>query len=302
MKILHRPDGSLVAVSDSRRLARWFLGACLACAGLAVYRAMSESMDSERFIGSAGAAVVFLLCFLAIFEYSSFVFDRARREVIWRRHSLFSRMKGSIPFAAVESVIADTLIGSDDDITRRIALRTKSGLVPMTRAYTGDPGGELIRMAADLNAVLGRASGDEVMSSVLELINSDRETEAVRLIRAERKMSLAQAREEVSRLKQMAPGGTKPLDDKASATQEKIPQDAIDALVRGDKIDAIKIVRVANGIGLKEAKDLVERFQAGSTDAKLRVPALRSGDDSGWSGWILLVAATALLAYYFLRS
>lgn len=45
------------------------------------------------------------------------------------------------------------------------------------------------------------------------------------------------------------------------------PPDAIAALERGDLIDAIKRTREATGLGLKESKDLVERYANGAPDA-----------------------------------
>ena len=47
-----------------------------------------------------------------------------------------------------------------------------------------------------------------------------------------------------------------------------LPPDAIAALQRGDKIEAIKITRERLGLGLKEAKDLVEAHV--SADARLQ--------------------------------
>jgi len=40
-----------------------------------------------------------------------------------------------------------------------------------------------------------------------------------------------------------------------------LPQDAIQALERGNKIEAIKHYRAATGVGLKEAKDFIEEVQ-----------------------------------------
>ena len=42
---------------------------------------------------------------------------------------------------------------------------------------------------------------------------------------------------------------------------DQLPPRAIDALRNGRKIEAIKILREASGIGLKEAKEAVERFE-----------------------------------------
>ena len=48
---------------------------------------------------------------------------------------------------------------------------------------------------------------------------------------------------------------------------------AIGALSRGDKIEAIKIVREATGLGLKEAKDAVERYVEGDSPFPSRAPS-----------------------------
>jgi ribosomal protein L7/L12 len=44
------------------------------------------------------------------------------------------------------------------------------------------------------------------------------------------------------------------------STQHRLPADAREALARGDVIEAIRRVRAATGLGLKEAKDLVDAF------------------------------------------
>lgn len=43
----------------------------------------------------------------------------------------------------------------------------------------------------------------------------------------------------------------------------RLPPDAVEALARGDKIEAIKITRQHTGLGLKEAKELVDRHEDG---------------------------------------
>jgi len=59
----------------------------------------------------------------------------------------------------------------------------------------------------------------------------------------------------------------------AAAPFDGLPAEALAALSRGQLIEAIKIVRTATGLGLKEAKDLVERYrdeQAPARDDALR--------------------------------
>ena len=50
----------------------------------------------------------------------------------------------------------------------------------------------------------------------------------------------------------------------------RLPPEAAAALARGDLIQAIKIVRAATGLGLKEAKDAVEAYAA-HPDARKRL-------------------------------
>jgi ribosomal protein L7/L12 len=51
----------------------------------------------------------------------------------------------------------------------------------------------------------------------------------------------------------------------ATASSDGLPAEALAALSRGQLIEAIKIVRVATGLGLKDAKDLVERHRDAQT-------------------------------------
>lgn len=67
-----------------------------------------------------------------------------------------------------------------------------------------------------------------------------------------------------------------PIDPPVAVATERfdgLPAEALAALSRGQSIEAIKIVRAATGLGLKEAKDLVERYrdeQAPARDDALR--------------------------------
>lgn len=58
-----------------------------------------------------------------------------------------------------------------------------------------------------------------------------------------------------------------PIDVDWDATQDKRFQDALE---RGNKIEAIKIYREKTGQGLKESKDAVEAYLAGSVPVKKR--------------------------------
>jgi len=80
----------------------------------------------------------------------------------------------------------------------------------------------------------------------------------------------------------------------------RLPADAIDALARGETIEAIKRVRAATGLGLKEAKDLVDAYRhpgGGATGQASAVsPSTATGalNDNGGELIVPSAAATAL--------
>jgi len=72
-----------------------------------------------------------------------------------------------------------------------------------------------------------------------------------------------------------------------------LPAAALDALTRGSKIQAIKVVRETHGIGLREAKDLVEAHVRAN-------PGIYRPIDSGAGGGLralVMLVGLAALAY-----
>ena len=57
--------------------------------------------------------------------------------------------------------------------------------------------------------------------------------------------------------------------------------------------------REAHHIGLKEAKDVVEQYMDANPQVKQRMAAANAESARGFLGWVVLVAALALAAYYF---
>jgi ribosomal protein L7/L12 len=88
-------------------------------------------------------------------------------------------------------------------------------------------------------------------------------------------------------------------DDRMNAFNQDFPVEAVAALERGSKIDAIKCVRVARGVGLKEAKDIVEQFIDSSPSVKSRMESANAQNAKGGLRWLFLITAIALAAYLF---
>ena len=76
-----------------------------------------------------------------------------------------------------------------------------------------------------------------------------------------------------------------------------LPTEATIALQRGDKISAIKVVRIAHGLDLKGAKDLVEAHLA--ANASLQQAHASAQPQAGGRG-LLLWVAVALAAGWLL--
>jgi len=77
----------------------------------------------------------------------------------------------------------------------------------------------------------------------------------------------------------------------------QLPAAAITALQMGNMIEAIRIVRRETGLGLKDAKDLVDAYVARHPEVQ---ELLRSKSKGGALGWIvMLLLAIAAVVYFF---
>jgi len=93
------------------------------------------------------------------------------------------------------------------------------------------------------------------------------------------------------------PGLSVPAAALSQTAASLLPDDVLDALRGGQRIEAIKRLREATGLGLKEAKDLVEACEAGVAGrpaaAATRTPAVVSGRGGSGIGTLLAIAAVA---------
>lgn len=82
-------------------------------------------------------------------------------------------------------------------------------------------------------------------------------------------------------------------------TTEPLPVAAIAALNRGNKIEAIKIVRRERGVELKAAKDAVEEYLR--SQPALAASFARKQADATRSAlrWLVFVAVVGVLAYFY---
>lgn len=83
--------------------------------------------------------------------------------------------------------------------------------------------------------------------------------------------------------------------------RDPLPPEAIAALNRGNKIEAIKIVRAALGVDLKDAKDLVDRHVAADPVMRLQSQTLQAAGRGSFRTAILLVVVIAALWWLYSR-
>lgn len=134
----------------------------------------------------------------------------------------------------------------------------------------------------------------DLPTSVQAALAQGDELEAIKLLRSTTGLGLKEA-------KDLIDGHSNAMGQHSRASvPSTLPPQVMNALQRGDKIEAIKLMRQATGLGLKEAKDLVDAAQSqlgggrGSNLAPGELPR------SGAIWWIVGLVAAGLLAYFVL--
>ena len=75
--------------------------------------------------------------------------------------------------------------------------------------------------------------------------------------------------------------------------------EVISALHRGNKIEAIKLLREEQGIGLKEAKDAVDAYVRTQPDLEATFAAAQSRTSRSAVLWLMILIGGAILIYFF---
>ncbi|MGE3346279.1 MAG: hypothetical protein AB7I35_02470 [Ramlibacter sp.] len=80
-----------------------------------------------------------------------------------------------------------------------------------------------------------------------------------------------------------------------------LPSAVRDALQSGQTIEAIKLYRESSGLGLKEAKDVIDLYRQSLDDRTAGAPTRAPGEQprSGPGKWIAVALAAAAAAGYF---
>jgi ribosomal protein L7/L12 len=130
---------------------------------------------------------------------------------------------------------------------------------------------------------------------VLGALVSGNKVEAIKLLREATGLDLKQAKDAVEGPRPANTAATRP-----ATSFTNLPADVVDALQRGRKIEAVRLLRQHTGLGLKDAKDAIDR--AGIA-ASIQAGDLSPGEvpRSTLGNWLAVAAVAAVVAYYFLR-
>ena len=92
----------------------------------------------------------------------------------------------------------------------------------------------------------------------------------------------------------MNPSGQKP------GSAPELPAEAVAALQRGNKIEAIKIVRMERKIDLKDAKDTVEAYVASQPALQASMTKAERVGTAALLRWVVIIVLAGLIAYHLL--
>ncbi len=125
-------------------------------------------------------------------------------------------------------------------------------------------------------------------ADVVEAIERGEKITAIKLLRTATGLGLKEAKDAVEAHGRVDHAGVRPPPVAGAA----LPPSVVEALERGNKLEAIKRLRAETGLGLKEARDAVEG----------RPPSPVSGDrpGSGALPWLAVAVILAIVAFFFL--
>ena len=128
---------------------------------------------------------------------------------------------------------------------------------------------------------------------VREAIDRGDALEAIKLLRRRTGFGLKEAKDVVDRS-----GRGEAIElPMAPAPPETLPPSVVAALKQGDKVGAIKLLRAHAGLGLKEAKDAIERSPERLDAAASRLSPGEVPRAAGLGRWLLIVAIVVAVLY-----
>jgi ribosomal protein L7/L12 len=138
----------------------------------------------------------------------------------------------------------------------------------------------------------------KVSPNIAEQLKKGNKIEAIKLLREENGIGLKEAKELIDNILD-----NKTLPEVNTQTQENysMSYNVLNHLRAGKKIDAIKALRQETGLGLKDAKDAVEKVLLENPEVKLRYDAEAKRGVISFLSFAAVVILIVLLIYYFFK-
>ena len=133
----------------------------------------------------------------------------------------------------------------------------------------------------------------QLSSRVKEQLKKGNKIEAIKILREETGIGLKEAKELIDK------AGTEGLSGRDMKDSISISINVLNYLREGKKIDAIKTLRQETGIGLKDAKDMVEKTLLENPEVKLKYDAETKRGVINFLLFVLVVILIVLIVYYF---
>jgi ribosomal protein L7/L12 len=133
--------------------------------------------------------------------------------------------------------------------------------------------------------------------AVIEALNKGNLMEAIKLLRSSG-FGLKDAKDAIEAHARGKPAPHAPTF--SAATAQSLPPDVVDALQKGQKIEAIRRMREQTGLGLKESKDAVDRYQQMYHPPDGLSPG-QVGDTGSGLWWVVVLVLVCVVGFLVLR-
>jgi ribosomal protein L7/L12 len=125
--------------------------------------------------------------------------------------------------------------------------------------------------------------------------------EAIKIVREVRGLGLKEAKDLVDAFRLGRPLDGPASSRAAAARQDgELPAPVIAALQHGSKIEAIVALRRETGVGLKDAKESVERYIEAHPSLRATMAAANAEKGKRFVAWFALLAALAAVVYFLI--
>ena len=141
----------------------------------------------------------------------------------------------------------------------------------------------------------------QLPAEVLDALRSGNTIEAIKRLRKAQGLGLAEAKHVIESVRSLGKAPAAPSSAPIAMGHVNMPAAAVDALQRGHKIEAIRLYREHAGVGLKEAKDVVEAYEGAHPRLDPMVAPGEVPRGRGRAGWVIVAILLGLAIVWAMR-